>query len=221
MSPRPPPKLSLRHDHDWTRGNDQMGSTVEQQPVGRIVRQSRGEVQRSTFSQLTQPIPKPICDRSGKPDSTEYVFVVKGETSRSHEIDEKGFHGELCSSDRSGKPDNLSENTRVEQTHDGSGQPDERNSSSAHTVKEQFALEEIVTLRCSTRTTSSTVQSTRRTSTSTSRTTPFCSETIAWRQRSRFDSENREPPSSTCTSTRSSTTSTIQSLQQRIKRHDS
>ena len=37
---------------------------------------------------------------------------------------------------------NLSENTRVEQTHDGSGQPDERNSSSAHTVKEQFAPEE-------------------------------------------------------------------------------
>ena len=70
------------------------------------------------------------------------MFVVKGETSRSHEIDEKGFHGELCSSDRSGKPDNLSENTRVEQTHDGSGQPDERNSSSAHIVKEQLAPEE-------------------------------------------------------------------------------
>ena len=32
--------------------------------------------------------------------------------------------------------------TRVDQTHDGSGQPDERNSSSAHTVKEQFAREE-------------------------------------------------------------------------------
>ena len=31
---------------------------------------------------------------------------------------------------------NLSENTRVEQTHDGSGQPDERNSSNTHTVKE-------------------------------------------------------------------------------------
>ena len=70
------------------------------------------------------------------------MFVVKGETSRSHEIDEKGFHGELGSSDRSGKSDNLSENTRVEQTHDGSGQLDERNSSSAHTVKEQFAPEE-------------------------------------------------------------------------------
>ena len=69
-------------------------------------------------------------------------LLSKGETSRSHEIDQKGFHGELGSSDRSGKPDNLSENTRVEQTHDGSGQPDERNSSSAHTVKEQFAPEE-------------------------------------------------------------------------------
>ena len=34
LSPRPPPKISLRHDHDWTRGNDQLGSTVEQQPVG-------------------------------------------------------------------------------------------------------------------------------------------------------------------------------------------
>ena len=138
MSPRPPPKISLRHDHDWTRGNDKLGSTVEQQPVDKIVRQSCGEVQRTAFSQLTQPRPKPICDRSGKPDSTEDVFVVKGETSRSHEIDGKRLHEELGSSDRSGKPDNLSENTRVEQTHDGSGQLDERNSSSAHTVKEQF-----------------------------------------------------------------------------------
>ena len=118
-----------------------MGSTVDQQSDGKVVRQSQGEVQHATFSQLTQPIPKPICDRSGKPDSTEDVFVVKGETSRSHEIDEKGFHGELCSSDRSEKPDNLSETTRVEQTHNKSTQTDERNSSSAHTVKEQFAPE--------------------------------------------------------------------------------
>ena len=63
----------------------------------------------------------------------------------------KGFHETLCVSDRSGQPEitlsviearNLSENTRAEQTHDGSGQPDERNSSSAHTVKEQHAPEE-------------------------------------------------------------------------------
>ena len=29
VSPRPPPKISLRHDHDWTRGNDELGSTVD------------------------------------------------------------------------------------------------------------------------------------------------------------------------------------------------
>ena len=59
---------------------------------------SRGEVsQHATFSQLTQPIPKPICDRSGQPDNTPSVI-------RAH--------------------NNLSEHIRVEQTHDRSGQPD-------------------------------------------------------------------------------------------------
>ena len=86
VSPRPPPKISLRHDHDWTRGNDELGSTVEQQPVGKLVQQSCGEVQHAKFSKPTQPKPKPICDRSGKPENTEDMFVVNGETSRSHEI---------------------------------------------------------------------------------------------------------------------------------------
>ena len=142
MSPRSPPKISSRHDHDWTRGNVQMGSTVDQQPEGKVGRQSRGEVQRATFSQPTQPKPKPICDRSVKLDSTEDVFVVQGETSRSHEIDEKGLHEELVSSVRSGKPERLSEDIRVKHAHDGTGQPVEQNSSSAHTVKEQFVPEE-------------------------------------------------------------------------------
>ena len=118
-----------------------MGSTVEQQPIGKLVQQSCGEVQHATFSQLTQPKPKPICDRSWKPDNTEDVFVVKGETSRLHEIDEKGLHEELGSSDRSGKPDKLSENIRVKRAHDGTGEP-VKSSASAHTVKEQFAPEE-------------------------------------------------------------------------------
>ena len=67
------------------------------QPVGKLVQQSCGEVQHETFSQPTQPKPKPICDQLGKLDNTEDVFVVKGETSRSHEIDEKGLHEELGS----------------------------------------------------------------------------------------------------------------------------
>ena len=111
MSPRPPPKISLRSD--WARGEVPLGSTVDQQPEGKVVRQSRGEVQHETFSQLTQPIPKPIRDRSGQPDNTLSVIEAR----------------------------NLSENTRVEQTHDGSGQLDECNSSRAHTVKEQHASE--------------------------------------------------------------------------------
>ena len=38
VSLRPPPKISLRHDHDWTRGKVPLGSTVDQQPEGKVVR---------------------------------------------------------------------------------------------------------------------------------------------------------------------------------------
>ena len=121
MSPRPPPKISLRHDHDWTRGKVPLGSTVDQQPEGKVVRQSRREVSRQAkFFQPTQPIPKPICDRSGQLD-------------KKHEK-ETSSHEDLYSSDRSGQPDitpsvieaqtNLSEEIWIEQTHDRSGQPD-------------------------------------------------------------------------------------------------
>ena len=122
LSPRPPPKISLRHENDWTRGNDELGSTVEQQPVGKLVQQSFGEVQRVKLSKPTQSKPKPICDRSGKPEDTEPVFVDKGKTSRSHEIDEKRLHKELGSSDRTGKPVKLSEDIRVKHVHDGTGE---------------------------------------------------------------------------------------------------
>ena len=138
LSPRPPPKISLRHDHDWTRGNDELGSTVEQQPVGKLVQQSFGEAPRVKLSKPTQSKPNPIRDRSGKPEDTERVFVDKGKTSRSHEIDDKRLHKELGSSDRSGKVGKLSEDIRVKHAHDGTGQPVEPSSSSTHIVKEQF-----------------------------------------------------------------------------------
>ena len=66
----------------------------------------------------------------------------KGKTSRSHEIDDKRLHKELVSSDRSGKPEKLSEDIRVKHAHEGTGQPVEQNSSSTQTVKEQFVPEE-------------------------------------------------------------------------------
>ena len=122
LSPRPPPKISLRHDHNWTNGNDQFGSTVEQQPVGKLVQQSSGEAPCVKLSKPTHCKPNPICDRSGKPEDTERVFVDKGKTSLSHEIDDKRLHKELGSSDRSGKPEKLSEDIRVKHAHDGTGQ---------------------------------------------------------------------------------------------------
>ena len=110
-----------------------MGSTVEQQPVGKLYQQSCGEVQHVNLSKPTQSKPKPICDRSVKPEDTEDVFVVKGKTSRSHEIDDKRLHEELGSSDRSEKLVKLSEDIRVKHAHDGTGQLVEPSSSSAHT----------------------------------------------------------------------------------------
>ena len=77
LSPRPPPKISLRHDHNWTRGNDQLGSTVEQQTVGKLVQQSFGEAPRVKLSKPTQSKPNQICDRSEKPEDTERVLWIK------------------------------------------------------------------------------------------------------------------------------------------------
>ena len=135
LSPRPPPKISLKHDHNWTKGNDQLGSTVEQQPVGKLAQQSFGEAPRVKLSKPTQSKPNRICDRSVKPDDTERVFVDKGKTSRSQEIDDKRLHKELVSSDRTGKPVKLSEDIRVKHAHDGTGEL-VKSSASTHTVEE-------------------------------------------------------------------------------------
>ena len=91
MSPRPPPKISLRHD--WTK---ELGSKVDRQPQGDVTRQLEGEVVRQTkFFQLTQPTPNPIRDRSGRPDNMK----DGRNTSRSQEINVNSFNEELSSSD--------------------------------------------------------------------------------------------------------------------------
>ena len=123
MFPRQPPKISLRHDHDWTRWNHELGSTVEQQSVGKLVQQSCGEVQHATFSQLTHPKPKQICDRSGNLTARKMCLLFKVQRPVPMKIDEKSFHEkfqlEITLSVIETR--NVSENTRVEQTHDGSG----------------------------------------------------------------------------------------------------
>ena len=124
MSPRSPPKISLRHE--WTK---ELGSKVVQQPEGETVRQPEGEVVRQTkFCQSTQPTPNPIRYRSGRLDNMK----DEGHTSRSQEINVNSFNEELSSSsDRTGRLVETEENqTRssedskslnVEQTHDRTG----------------------------------------------------------------------------------------------------
>ena len=137
LSPRPPPKISLKHDHNWTKGNDQSGSTVEQQPVEKLVQQSFGEAPRAESSKPTQSKPNPICERTGKPVETERVFVEKGKTSHSQEIVGKRLQEELGSSDRTGKPVKC-EDKRVMHVHDRTEKPVE-SSTNTHSARIWFS----------------------------------------------------------------------------------
>ena len=83
MSPRLPPKISLRHE--WTR---ELGSKVVQQPEGKLLDNQKGKLlDKPSFFQSTHLIPNPIRDRSGRPDE------MQGErkTSRSQEISVNEF----------------------------------------------------------------------------------------------------------------------------------
>ena len=85
-SPRPPPKISLKHD--WMK---ELGSEVVRQPEGEVVRQARG-------SQPTQPNPNPNHDR------TERSFVCpQGGAPRSQEIETRSFREEAENHDRTGR----------------------------------------------------------------------------------------------------------------------
>ena len=88
LSLGPPPKISLKHDLNWSKGKDQ-GSTVEHRSLGKFVQQSLGETLQSGSSKPTQ-FPKPIEDRTGQPVTQEIVGKLQEE---------------LSSSDRSGQPD--------------------------------------------------------------------------------------------------------------------
>ena len=102
MSPRLPPKISLRHE--WTK---ELGSKVVQQS--------------------TQLTPNPIRDRSGRPDEMQ----DERKTSRSQEISVNSFNEELSSSVRTRRPveteviqtrsSEESKSLNVEHTHDRTG----------------------------------------------------------------------------------------------------
>ena len=84
-SPRPPPKISLKHH--WMK---ELGSEVARQPEGEVVRQARS-------SQSTQP--SPDHDRTGTP-----VVCHQRGAPRSQEIETRSFREEAVNHDRTGKP---------------------------------------------------------------------------------------------------------------------
>ena len=92
MSPRPPPKISLKHE--WKR---ELGSEHAQ-------RSEVGQLSRSF--QLNQQILNPIRERTGRPVIRDDASTVQDErkTSRSQEIDVNSFHEELVSSERTERP---------------------------------------------------------------------------------------------------------------------
>ena len=86
-SPRPPPKISLKHN--WMK---ELGSEVVRQPEGEVARQAKS-------SQSTQPNPNPDHDRTGKP-----VVCPQEGASRSQKIETRSFREEAVKLDRTGKP---------------------------------------------------------------------------------------------------------------------
>ena len=159
---------------------------------------------KQNSSKPAQPIPKPIYDRSGQLDSKHQVFVDKSETSRSHEIDEKTFArrtlffrsikatwyhawswlklGQICL-----KKSGLSKLT-IDQGN------------LINMKWDQDAQHRQWVNSC---------QNWRGHGLQNSRTTTFHCEAIAGCPRSRIDSENREPPEPTCSSTRPTTESIV------------
>ena len=115
-----------------------------------------------------QPNPNPIqsvIDRWNLRTQNMF-FVDKGKPSRSQEIDDKRLQKELGSSDRTGKPVKLSEDIRVNACSRWNRRTCEIERKHTHSERTICFLQNIVTLHHLTRTTSSTLQPTRRISTS-------------------------------------------------------
>ena len=122
MSPRPPPKISLKHE--WKR---ELGPEVAQRP-------EVGQLSRSF--QSNQPTLNPIRERTVRPVVKDETRTVQDgrKTSRCQEIDVNSFCEETVSSERTERPvvetsviqARLSEDRQdfnVEQTHERTGRP--------------------------------------------------------------------------------------------------
>ena len=86
-SPRPPPKISLKHD--WMK---ELGSEAARQPGEEVVQQFKS-------SQSSQPNPNPDHDRTERP-----VVCPQRGAPRSQEIETRSFREEAVKHDRTERP---------------------------------------------------------------------------------------------------------------------
>ena len=92
-SPRPPPKISLKHD--WMK---ELGSEVAQRPDGQVVQQSKS-------SQSNQPNPNPDHDRMVKPVVCRDASHAQGASQTRSSNESTNFNvEEETNHDRTGKP---------------------------------------------------------------------------------------------------------------------
>ena len=96
--------------------------------------------------------------------------------------------------DRSGKPERLHEDIRVQHAHDGTGES-VKSSESTHIVKEQFGPEENRDIASFNADNEFNRAVDEENIDFNIPGVPISTETITWRQRSKFDSEDREPQS--------------------------
>ena len=132
LSPRPPPKISLKHDHNGPEG---MINWVLQLNNSQLENSFNSLLEKHLVLHLPiQSNPNPIQSviESGNPWRRKQFFVEKGKTSHSQEIVGKRLQEEPGSSDRTGKLVKCEDN-RVMHVHDTTGKPVE---SSTHTVQE-------------------------------------------------------------------------------------
>ena len=151
-SPRPLPKISLKHD--WMR---ELGSEVARRPDGHVVQQSRS-------SQSNQPTPNPDHDRTGQPvvGGDPRIASSGRKTSSSQEIETRSFHEEAVKHDTTGQPvvdrdsnhepgapqtrssdDSKSFNVEDKTSHDRTGQPVLSRDASHESGNEQSMLNEV------------------------------------------------------------------------------
>ena len=123
VSSRPPPKISLRHDHDWTSGNDELGFTVEQhsQSVNSFNSRVENFNMQNSPNQPNQNPNQSVIDR-GNLRTQKMCLLLKVKRPVPTRSMKK-----VCTKNLVLQMD------RGNLRNDGTGQPDERNSSSAHT----------------------------------------------------------------------------------------